>query len=175
MTAPAADPTPDPAENPPAQGDTGQDAPPAKPETDWRAEAKKWEARAKENKSAADKLVELENASKSELQLIQERADAAEKRAADLEAAEQKRIADGEAAQQVAAWKTKIAEDTGIPASALRGNTLDELRDHAKELQALLPPRRGGAFVPAEGRTTGQGGNDPSAQFADIIRKARGL
>ena len=119
----------------------------------------------------------IAEAQKTELQKIQDRAEAAEKRAADLEAAETKRQADAEAAAQVTAWKTKIAEDTGIPASALRGNTLDELREHAKEIKALLPDpstRRGG-YVPAEGRSNGSGGSSLADQFTAALNKARGL
>lgn len=55
-------------------------------ETDWKAEARKWEQRAKEANSkvtelepVAAKAKELEEASKSELQKAQERAEAAEK------------------------------------------------------------------------------------------------
>jgi hypothetical protein len=178
MTSPEPTPTPDPApEVPPAQGDPKPDptTPPAKPETDWRAEAKKWETRAKENKSAADKLAEIENASKTELERIQARAEAAEKRAADLEAAEQQRVEKAEAARQIADWKAKITNESafaGIPASALRGSTEEELRDHAKELKALIPERKGGAYVPAEGRNTGGGAKDPRQEFADLLRNA---
>jgi hypothetical protein len=181
MTTPEPTPTPAPApEVPPAQGDPKPETPPAKPETDWRAEAKKWETRAKENKSAADKLAEIENANKSEAEKLQARAEAAEKRAADLEAAEQQRIAKAEAARQVADWKAQIVADPkfeGVPASALRGSTEDELREHAAELKALLPDpnvrRGGGAYVPAEGRQqTGSGSADPRQVFADILKNA---
>jgi predicted kinase len=119
-----------------------------------------------------DKLVE---AQKTELQKIQERAEAAEKRAADLEAAEAKRQADADAAKQIADWKTKIANEAafeGVPASALRGSTEEELREHAKELKELIPERKGGAYVPAEGRNAGSGGSDPRQQFAEILKRA---
>ena len=48
-------------------------------ETDWKAEARKWEARAKANKEASDKLTELEEAQKTEQQKLVERAEAAER------------------------------------------------------------------------------------------------
>lgn len=186
MTAPAGEPTPNPnpeapAPENPAQGDQKPEAQaPAKPETDWRAEAKKWETRAKENKTAADRLAQLEDAQKTELQKIQERAEAAEKRAADLEAAEQQRIAKAEQAKQIADWKTKIAADPkfeGVPASALRGSTEEELREHAAELKALIPDptarRGGGAYVPAEGRQqSGSANADPRQVFADLLKNA---
>jgi hypothetical protein len=58
MTAPVTDPTP-PAD-PPATDPTPQ-APPADPptETDWKAESRKWEKRAKENDKAAAELEKL--------------------------------------------------------------------------------------------------------------------
>lgn len=53
--------------------------------TDWQAEARKWEKRAKENKSAADKLAEIEESKKTEIQKATERAEQAEKRLSELE------------------------------------------------------------------------------------------
>mgnify|MGYP006929311749 CR=1 FL=1 len=49
--------------------------------TDWRAEARKWEARAKENRDAANRLQQLEDANKSETEKLTERATVAEKNA----------------------------------------------------------------------------------------------
>jgi hypothetical protein len=123
--------------------------------------------------SEYDKLVD---AQKTETQKILERAEAAEKRAAELEAAEQDRIQKAELAKQIADWKTEIAADpkfAGVPASALRGSTEEELREHAAELKALIPdpdPRRG-AYVPSEGRHTGSGTQSPRDLFAEIIQK----
>jgi len=45
---------------------------PAQEATDWKAEARKWESRAKENSSAAAKLAEIEESKKSETQKLQE-------------------------------------------------------------------------------------------------------
>lgn len=123
-------------------------------------------------KAKATKFDELAEAQKTELQKIQDRADAAEKRAADLEAAEQKRVADAELAQQVADWKSQIAKSTGVPVNALRGNTKEDIQAHADELKELIPARRGGAYVPAEGRSSASGGADPRQQFADILKNA---
>ncbi len=49
--------------------------------TDWKAEARKWEARAKENRDAANRLQQLEDANKSETEKLTERATAAEQNA----------------------------------------------------------------------------------------------
>lgn len=108
---------------------------------------------------------------------LQARAEAAEKRAQELEAANQAREEKAALEQQVADWKTKIAADAkfaGVPASALRGTTEEELREHAAQLKALIPdpdPRRG-AYVRDEGSQTGSGSLDPRAVFADILKNA---
>lgn len=61
-------PTPPPAADPPPTSPPAD--PPANPpnggETDWEAEAKKWEKRAKENKNATEKLAKLEASQMSE-------------------------------------------------------------------------------------------------------------
>lgn len=52
---------------------------------DWKAEARKWEARAKENSGAASKLAEIEEANKSEAQKLQEQLASLQERAATAE------------------------------------------------------------------------------------------
>lgn len=168
------EPTPAPAEpnanaepSTPAQGSTQQpqeppaETPQAKPEIDWKAEARKWEARAKEYKPSHDRLTEIEEANKTELQKAQERAEAAEKRAQQLESD-----------RQVADWRTQIGKEFGVPAGVLRGTTEDELRSHAQELKALLPDpdARPGAYVSGEGRTTVTNPS-PADEFAALITK----
>jgi hypothetical protein len=54
------------------------DEKPAQADTDWKAEARKWEERAKANKGAAERLAEIEDANKSEVQKAAERAAALE-------------------------------------------------------------------------------------------------
>lgn len=72
---PPADPKPaDPPADPPK--DPAQDSP--KDLTDWKAEARKWEERAKSNKDAATKLAEIEAANQTEAEKEKARADAAE-------------------------------------------------------------------------------------------------
>lgn len=61
-------------------------APPARDETDWKAESRKWEQRAKENSKAAERLAEIENASKTEAQRAADAQKAAEERAVAAEA-----------------------------------------------------------------------------------------
>ena len=64
--------------------ETGEEQP--KPEIDWKAKAREWEKRAKENKSAQDELQKVRDASKTAEQKAAEREAAAEQRAAEAEA-----------------------------------------------------------------------------------------
>lgn len=118
---------------------------PVKQETDWKAEARKWQDRAKENKTAADRLAELEEANKTAEQRANERLEAAERRAAELEA------------------KAAVAEasaETGVPADLLTGpasNSKEDLAAYAVKLieHFKVPePEKPvyGPYVPAEGR-----------------------
>ncbi len=72
-----------PPEAPPATPPAPAQEPKEKPETDWKAEARKHELRAKEYKVAADKLAAIEAASKSDAEKAADRLAAAEKDAAD--------------------------------------------------------------------------------------------
>jgi hypothetical protein len=145
---PAPTPTPaPPAENTPTATEPTTQAPAQEP--DWKAEARKWEARAKENKSAAEKLAEFEESQKTEAQRLADRAAAAE--------AERDAL---KAEKQVTTWKDEVAKSSGVPAAALSGSTLEEIQAHAEVLKPLITPtetpsRKGaiGPYVPNEGKT----------------------
>lgn len=120
-----------PKPTPPAE--PAQAQPEAKAETDWKAEARKWEQRARENKGAADKLAEIEESSKSEAQKLAERAEAAEKALAETTAT---------------ALRNEIALTKGLtPSQAKRlvGSTREELEadadDLLRDLSAAAGPR----------------------------------
>lgn len=91
----------------------------AKSETDWKAEARKWEQRAKENTDAAKKLADIEEANKSEIQKAKERADAAEQRATQAEQT---------------ALKTRIAAELNVPIEVLHGDDEDTIRAAAQKV-----------------------------------------
>lgn len=80
----------------------------------WKALARKHEARAASNAEAAKKLAEIEEANKTELQKANERAEAAEKKAAESE-------------------RKAFAAKKGIPASLIHGTTEEEWEASAKE------------------------------------------
>jgi hypothetical protein len=142
-----------------------------KAEKDWQAEAEKyrkfsreWEARAKANSSAAEKLAALEESQKTEAQKIAERAEAAERRAAE---------ADRELARyRVAAAKKLPAELVG----RLQGDTDEELAADADTLLALVKASTSLKPDPSQGnRTSASAKADPAQEFADIILRQRGI
>ena len=116
-------------------------------ETDWRAMSRKWEQRAKdanaklkELEPVAAKAVELEEASKSELQKAQERAEAAERALADATAT---------------AVRAEVAAAKGVPVALLSGDTREVLEASADALLAFRDETaRKGNYAPNEGRTS---------------------
>lgn len=95
---------------------------PAEDSTDWKSEARKWEARAKENSAAAKRLSEIDEANKTAEQKAAERIAAAEQRAAELE---------------VKAVRAEVANAKGVPADLLTGSTQEELEASADALIAF--------------------------------------
>jgi hypothetical protein len=139
-----------------------------KPDKDWEAEAKKyqkfsreWETRAKANSTAAEKLAALEESQKTEAQKIAERAEAAEKRAAESE-------------RELARYRVAVAKK--LPAELtdrLRGDTPEELAADADALLALV--RVSNSLKPDHTQGSRSAASpDPAQQFADLILKARG-
>ena len=145
----------------------------AKPETGGdsdlekaRAEAEKWKAlsrkneeQAKANAEKAKKFDELEEANKTEQEKLLARAEAAEKK-----------LADREAKDAAAATAAEVAKAKGVPVSALRGATKEELEAHADELLELMPKK------PAAPSADGQGDGDQigtgDMSIEDIVNAA---
>lgn len=129
---------------------TPEPAPSATPETpaqeiDWKVEARKWEGRAKENKTALDDLT-------------------GQFATADTERTElAKKVQAFEAEKGRAKLVSDIAKTTGVPASALRGNTREELEAHAADLAELIKPS--GPVIPGQERTPQSIPDSPQRQF----------
>ena len=128
-------------------------------ETDWKAEARKWEQRAKENSEAAKRLAEIEEASKTEAQKQAERT-------AQLEA----KVKEYETRDQLAAWAKEVSEETEVPADLLRGSTKEELQAHAEQLKKLIAQQAPPA--PATVPTIGNVPTVPNITLADQIAEA---
>ena len=61
--------------------------------------------------------------------------DAANKRAEDAE----KKAGELERARQLTDWAAQVSRETGVPASVLRGQTLEEMQAHAAQISAAMP------------------------------------
>lgn len=110
---------------------------PVEDSTDWKSEARKWEARAKANSTAAEKLQALEDEQKSELEKAQEKANQALKDAED---------AKREAARFHIAATHKISDDYF---DLLTGGTEDELTAQAEKISTLITSTTNTAsFIP---------------------------
>ena len=140
-----------------AQGAEGAGAAGAdEPQIDWKAEARKWEARAKENSKAAKDYEKLKESQMTELERAQKRADDAEAEAKKLKAERDRK-----------AWAEEIAKETGVPAEVLRGETREEMEAHAGAIKPLLP-NGNRTHVGSEGGTP----VDAPAASGDWLREA---
>lgn len=126
----------------------------------WKALSRKNEEQAKANAEKAKKYDELEEANKSEQEKLLARAEAAEKWRADREAKD-----------AAAATAAEVAKEKGVPVSALRGSSREELEAHADELLTILPKK------PAAPSADGQGDigddiGDGDLSVDDIVEAA---
>lgn len=111
----------------------------------WKALSRKNEEQAKSNAEKAKKFDEHEEASKTELQKMQARAEAAEKAVQDRDAKD----ASVKLRDEIA--KEKKFDERKISASALRGSSREELEAHADELLALVPAPAATASADGQG------------------------
>lgn len=137
----SADPAAPVAPEPPAQ----------EPATDWKAEARKWEARAKENKTALDDLTGKFTAVESE---------------------------NGELATKVQTYEAKearialladVSKATGVPAELLRGETKEDLEAHAEVLKPLIQTT--GPIIPGQEKTPSK---VPESEGRSAVKKLFG-
>jgi hypothetical protein len=75
-------------------------------------------------KASHERLQQIEDANKTELERLRERAEKAEAQAAELQTK-----------AQVDAWKKEVSEATGVPEAALFGATKEELEAKGEELK----------------------------------------
>lgn len=160
---PAVEPT-DPTGAAPEAVPIQSEAPAQEPAIDWKAEARKWEQRAKENSTAAQRLAELEEAQKTEAQKLADRLAAAEKALAEKEA---------EALRLTVAAKHGI---TGDYLDLVHGSDEASLEASASKVAALLNAQQAASkpsplIVPAESKTPPALN---SSALEDALRKAVG-
>lgn len=90
-------------------------------QTDWKAEARKWQRRAQENFEKARAYDDDQEKQKSELQ-----------RAQDEAAAWKKQVDDLNAKAELDAARAKVARETGVPAELIAGDDEDSMREFAE-------------------------------------------
>ena len=139
---------------------------PAQDATDWKAEARKWEGRAKENSTAAQKLAEIEESKKSETQKLQEQLAQYEQRATQAER-DRERLA--------------VIAKHGIPEEyhdLIHGSGSESLAASAAKVKALITaneaPKQGASFViPSEGGSPALALNGDGLEAS--LKKALGI
>lgn len=127
------DPAPAPTPAPPAQ------------EPDWKAEARKWEERSKGNKTALDELTSKYQALETQHGEVSGK----------LQTFEQEK--------ERSALVSEVATAKGVPASALRGGTREELEAHADTLAELIKPSA--PVIPGQERTPANVPDSPERKF----------
>lgn len=100
-------------------------------ETDWKAEARKWEQRAKENHKKMEEALAASKATEDAADQLADALKRAEKAEAEAAALSKQR--------EISEWKSEAARQTGLPADILRGETLEEITAHANAIKAALP------------------------------------
>jgi len=121
------------------------------PETDWKAEARKWEQRAKDNSAAAKKLADAEAANQTDTERI---------------TALEKELAESKAA----ALRAQAAAEAEVPVALITASTEDEIKAQVKALKEWLGDKKPGSnHVPREGRQTKPPKTDDKKAFADFL------
>lgn len=136
------------------------------PDVDWKAMARKWEKRAKENLSAAEKLKEFEDAQKTEQERLAE----------ELEAARSK---EGELSRKMLRLDVALAKaPEGMSAQKIRklaarltGDTVEELEADAEELFAEFAGVQTGAGGKPTPKLTGNKPSESSPNRDELVKQ----
>lgn len=152
------------AENEAPQGAEPVEGEPQEPGTDWKAEARKWESRAKENlaaakanETAAQRLAEIEESQKTEAQKAQEALEQAQRELAET---------------RLQAARAEVAASKGVPVELLSGGTREELEAAADALIAFRGEPAKGPVIPTQGKTPEKtSGFESDLEFADFLTR----
>jgi len=134
----------------------------------WKALARKHEQRANANADKAkefDEKLSADDKGKTALDLLLERAEAAEKKLSERDAAD--------AAKKL---RKEVAKEYDVDPKALRGTTREELEDHAATLQELYPKadKAGGPPSKGQGDRGGSVHKEGELSADDIVQQATG-
>ncbi|NMM99334.1 helicase [Bifidobacterium olomucense] len=132
--------------------------------TDWEAKyreavshSREWEKRAKDNKAAADELQQLKESQMSEQQK-------AEAKTAKL----QKELDALKAEKQASAWRSQVAEESGLPSNLIVGDSLEAMQQHAKAINEYIAEKTKPVVnAPGEGKQPSQ---PPTGSSGDWLR-----
>lgn len=103
-----------------------------------------------EYKAAAERLKEIEEKDKTNLQKATERAEAAEAK-----------LAERDAADAIAKAARDVANATGVPVEALRGSSRDEIEAHAEVLKPFFAKDAAPSVNTGSPSTDEKGSGDP--------------
>jgi len=120
----------------------------------------------------------------SEYDKVTEAQKTAEQKAAEALAEAQGKVQAYEKREQVATWKADVSKETGVPAAALAGSSLEEIQAHAETLKPLItqaqePQAPLAPHVPSEGAPPSGGvasqlnANDIASMTPEQINAAR--
>lgn len=126
------------------------------PETDWKALARKWEKRAKEN---AEKARAFDEGTKD--------ADKAQKQVEELV----KELSDLKAQNATNDIRAKVSKETGVPQDLIRGDTEEEMQEFAQSLTEWAKPKSA-PRVKSPGKFSSEKENDDAKR--DLARQLFG-
>lgn len=132
----------------------------AKPKTDWKAEARKWEALAKKGKAAEDELARLKEAQMTEQEKANARAEKAESELAAMKA-ESERL-------QMA---REIASNESIPLELLELVPAENMEKFAKAFKSYQVPVHSAATISGPRINTGHGKANPRDAFVAFAER----
>lgn len=158
-------------ENEPTEEPTPEPEPEPAKETDWQAEARKWEKRAKDNKDAAARLKELEDAQKTEQERLAEQL-------------ETERTAARNNAVEAARYRAAIEHGLSKDDLEWLGDDPEQIEDRAERFAARIaamtpepsnaPPRRPQERLKAGAAPDATPDRSPEELADEVIRRSRG-
>ena len=128
--------------------------------TDWKAESRKWEARAKKNSAAAEELEKLKLAQMSEQEQLKARAEKAEARIAELEA---------EALRKATAQR--LSAEKHIPIDLLLFCSTEEDMERFAETYSAQPQTPSAPSAPASRIQRGEGKRSNADIFSEFFHE----
>lgn len=147
-------------EEPTTEVEETQDAEtPAQESTDWKAEARKWEERSKSNYTDLQKAQEASDSLSKELEKLRESIKELEAKNGEYKAAQERQTV-----------LEKVAEETGVPKNLLRGDTEEELKEHAELLKTVIDSKPVAPAVKTQGSRPATEARDPWAIMAERLK-----